>query len=75
MAEAAALPKMRNAAQWRAPDPGRTTMSAPAKPAATASARATPTRSPRNSGDAAVTISGAVKLIAAAVARGTKPSA
>jgi len=66
---------MRKAAQWSAPDPGRTTSSAPKNPTVTATPLARPTFSPSRKGEAAVTMSGAVKLIAAAVASGTNPSA
>ena len=44
---------------------------APMKPTMTASQRWTPTRSPRNGTESAVTISGAVKLMLAAVVSGT----
>ena len=44
---------------------------APAKPTATAAQRRGPTRSPSNGTESAVTISGAVNMIAEAVARAT----
>lgn len=50
-------------------------MRAPAKPAATAAQRCKPTRSPKSGADKAVTASGAVKLIAAAVASETEARA
>ena len=50
--------------------PGWTISKTPAKPAATASQRATPARSPKNSTPNAITISGAVAAMACASASG-----
>ena len=57
-------------AQWNTSAPGRTTMSAPHIPAATASQRPESIRSPRSGPDRATMNRGPVKLIAVASARG-----
>ena len=57
-------------AQWNTAAPGRTTMSAPAIPAATASQRPRSIRSPSSGPDSATMKRGPVKLMAVASASG-----
>src|SRR6202790_1928453 len=69
-AQASAETIRENAAGWNALVPGRTIISTPINPTAVASQRRTPTLSPRNTIDSAVTNSGATKPVAEASAMG-----
>src|SRR6202158_2087311 len=69
-AQASAETIGKNAAGWNALEPGRTIISTPINPTAVASQRRTPTLSPRNTIDSAVTNSGATKAGAEASAMG-----
>src|SRR6202171_4978465 len=69
-AQASAETIGKNAAGWNALVPGRTIISTPINPTAVASQRRTPTLSPRNTIDSAVTNSGATKPVADASAMG-----
>src|SRR4051794_19525277 len=71
-AQASAETIGKNAAGWKALDPGLRMISTPTRPVIVASQRRTPTFSPRNAIDSAVTNSGAMKPVADASAIGKK---
>src|SRR5665647_168711 len=74
-AQASAETIGKNAAGWNAPVPGRRMISTPIRPSAVAIQRRSPTRSPRNTIDSAVTNSGATKPVAdaSAIGRNRRP--
>src|SRR3981081_2800050 len=72
-AQASAETIGKNAAGWNALEPGRRIISTPINPTAVASQRRTPTLSPRNTIDSAVTNSGETNPVADASAIGRNP--
>lgn len=68
----AALGTTGSEAQWKTSEPGRIATSTPGKPSASAATRVGVVRSPSIGQARIATISGAVRLIAAALAMGMK---